>query len=343
MPRVRLAFLAAVAALAAATPAGAQTTPTGPWDGSNPFKCANQDVGTGTDFPYPNADPFCVEFDKTSQNITDFGIIDFLSKEPARTTAAATKCFYFQQDHWTGSIAQDEPPELWHWDGRYYFDRAKGTGGVSIHNFRIGGQPGDIRPFVPDAYKPYFYGRGGGGVKVVFESDPDPVCGAKVDTPSERRAVYRGGATAYPRCIVPGGRIGARHVGRAGLGTRRKALRKHLGHPRSHKRGVDRWCVVGAANLRVAYSAKRRAEIIRTTAPGQTFHGVGPGSKGAKAKSSLLLTRAFNLGRTSVFKAEAGHGSRLLAGIRAGRVRWLALASGTLHDGRARSDLRRAR
>ncbi len=346
-PRRIVALAAAAAALAAAGPASAQTppttTPTGPWDGSNPFKCVNQDVGTGTDFPYPNADPFCVEFDKTSQNITDFGIVDFLSKEPARTAAAATKCFYFQQDHWTGSIVQDEQPELWHWDGRYYFDRAKGTGGVSIHNFRIGGQPADMRPFVPDAYKPYFYGNGGGGVKVVFESDPDPICGARVDTPNERRAIYRGGANTYPSCIVPGGQIGGRHVGRAELGTRRKALRKHLGRPRSHKRGIDRWCVVGAANLRVAYSTMRRAELIRTTAPGQTVHGVGPGSKRAKAKSTLRLTHVFNVGRTSVQGAGARHGCRLLAGIRGGRVRWLALASGTLRDGRARADLRRAR
>src|SRR3954467_1809353 len=103
------ALLAAVAAaLAAATPASAQSNPTGPWDGSNPFNCVNQDVGTGTDFPYPNADPFCVEFDKTSQNVTDFGIADFVSKEPARTEAASPKCFYYQHDHWTGSVVQGQ-------------------------------------------------------------------------------------------------------------------------------------------------------------------------------------------------------------------------------------------
>lgn len=344
VPRIGLLAVAAVAtALAAAAPAGAQTgQPTGPWDGTNPFNCVNQDVGTGTDFPFPNADPFCVEFDKTSQNVTDFGLVDFLSKEPDRTATAAPKCFYFQQDHWTGSIVQNQQPEIWHWDGKYYFDKAKGTGGVSVHNFRIGGQPSDMRPYVPDAYKPYF-GGGGGGVRVLLESGPDPTCKAKVDTPKERRRVYRGGANAYPACIVPGGKIGRGHVGRADLGMRRKALRHRLGKPRSVKRRVDRWCVVGAANLRVAYSSKRRAEVIRTTARGQTVGGVGPGSRAAKAKSSLGLAKRFRLGRTGVWEATRWGGSRLLVGTRAGKVRWLALSPRALRDRRARADLRRAR
>ena len=56
-------------AAAAEQPAG----PFAPWDGSNPFNCTIQNVGTGTDFPDPGADPFCVEFDKTQQNVTDLG------------------------------------------------------------------------------------------------------------------------------------------------------------------------------------------------------------------------------------------------------------------------------
>ena len=38
--------------------------------GTNPFVCTLQQAGTGTDFPDPDADPFCVEFDKTHQNVT---------------------------------------------------------------------------------------------------------------------------------------------------------------------------------------------------------------------------------------------------------------------------------
>ena len=253
-------------ALLLAPPALAQVgQPLGPWDGENPFNCENQNVGTGTDFPHPDADPFCVEFDKTNQNVTDFGIVDFLAQEPNRTAMAAPKCFYFQQDHWTGSVVQGQDPETWHWDGRYFFDKAKGIGGVAVHNFRIGGQPGDFSPYVPADYKPYVYPGGGGGTIVTLETDPDPQCMAKVDTQKERRAVYSS-ASAYPKCIPPGGTLRGRHVGRSRLGQTRKHVRKRLGKPRRKAHRVDRWCVVGAASLRVAYSGKRhRARLILTS------------------------------------------------------------------------------
>ena len=40
--------------------------------------------------PHPEADPFCVEFDKRRQNVTELGVVDFLSKEPARVAAASS-------------------------------------------------------------------------------------------------------------------------------------------------------------------------------------------------------------------------------------------------------------
>src|ERR671936_717490 len=107
MPSLRTwAPLAAlVATLVTAASVAAQPV-VAPWGGKKPFKCKVQDVGTGTDFSRPKADPFCVRFDKTNQNVTDFGIADFLSKEPKRVAAASPKCFYFQEDHWKGSIVQ---------------------------------------------------------------------------------------------------------------------------------------------------------------------------------------------------------------------------------------------
>jgi len=342
--RVVISILAAFVALAATPPAAAQLPqPVGPWDGSNPFRCKNQDVGTGTNFPFPNADPFCVEFDKTHQNVTDFGIVQFLVNEPARTAAAVPKCFYFQKDHWTGSINQGQPPELWHWDGKYYFDKAKGTGGVAIHNFRIGGVAVDIRPYVPTAFKPYFYPTGGGGVKVLLETDPDPICGAMVDTPQERRHVYRGGASAYRRCVTPGGGVGRDHVGNVSLGEPRKRLRAHLGRPRSHRSRVDGWCVVGGASLGVAYSRSHRAELVRTTVRGQSARGIGPGDHAAAARHRLGLDRAFRLGGTTVFRARRWRGAPLYAGVAGGRVRWLALASPHASGARVRADLARTR
>jgi hypothetical protein len=174
MGRLRVG-IALVIALAAASPASAQT-PVVPWDGTNPFRCQNQNVGTGVDFPDPGADPFCVEFDKTQQNITDFGLVEFLAMEPARVAAAVPKCFYFQHDHWTGSIVQGQPPELWHWDGSYFFDKAKGIGGVYVSDLRS-----------------VLFGPVTGGVRLVSLGSVDPLCAAKVDTPQERRSVYKRG------------------------------------------------------------------------------------------------------------------------------------------------------
>src|SRR3954452_6710615 len=107
----KIAALGAAAALVFPVAAAAQSANVvGPYDGEIPFNCELQNVGTGTNFPEPHADPFCVEFDKTNQNVTDFGLADFTAQEPARVAAAGDKCFYFQRDHWTGSIVQSQSP-----------------------------------------------------------------------------------------------------------------------------------------------------------------------------------------------------------------------------------------
>jgi hypothetical protein len=203
--------------------------PYAPWDGTNPFNCTIQDVGTGTDFPDPGADPFCVEFDKTQQNVTDLGIADFLSKEPARTAAASPKCFYFQTDHWTGSIVQGEDPELWHWDGQYFFDKAIGAGGVNIQNFRILGQPASFPPgSIPPQFEPYF-DQGGGGAYVVTGIPADPNCAAKVDTQEERDQIY-----AHGRPPVVNVSTGASAVAGAHAKHKKKKCKRH--HRRCKRR-----------------------------------------------------------------------------------------------------------
>ena len=125
--------------------AAASAAPIAPYDGENPFRCKTQNTGTGVDFRDPDADPFCVKYDKTQQNVTDFGLVEFLLLEPARVAAAVPKCFYHQTDHWTGSVVQGSGPEIWNWEGRYFFDKARGMGGVYVENFRIGGVPADPR------------------------------------------------------------------------------------------------------------------------------------------------------------------------------------------------------
>ena len=198
MARLITGIAAAIAALACAAPAAAQSPypdgPYAPWDGANPFNCVLQDAGFGTVVPDPDADPYCVEFDKTEQNLTDSGLLEFLTGEPARVSAAGPKCFYFQSDHWTGSVVQGQPPELWHWDGQYFFDKALGVGGVNVQNFRVGGQPASPSAYgeVPPEMAPYM-DQDGGGAYIIGDIDADPACVARVDTPAERAQIYADG------------------------------------------------------------------------------------------------------------------------------------------------------
>jgi hypothetical protein len=169
----------------------AAAAPLAPYNGDIPFKCKVQNTGLGVDFPDPGADPFCVKYDKTQQNVTDLGIVEFLSLEPARVAAAVPKCFYHQTDHWTASVVQGVGPELWNWEGRYFFDKARGIGGVYIQDARVGGVPLDPRtlPGFPPEYEAYF-GPGGGGVYTDTVA-AEPTCAAKVDTPEEAKKVYK--------------------------------------------------------------------------------------------------------------------------------------------------------
>jgi hypothetical protein len=351
--RGAIAFICALAAaLVGAAPAAAQgPTVLGPWGGENPFNCKLHNLGTGTDYDgFGDDDPLCVEFDKTNQNVTDFGIVDFLSQEPARVAAAAPQCFYFQRDHWTGSIVQGSEPTLWHWDGNYFFDKAKGIGGANVANFTIGGQPADPGPFAPDPMKPYMSPGGGGGAIVLLESHPDPQCVAKVDTPKERQHIYRT-EPRFPSCVPPRGQLHRRGAAGARLGMRRQRLIGKLGKPRKTKHGVDRWCLIGNAQLRVAYQrrggakhgGRARAALIWTSSRGHTTRGIGPGSPAQRAKRRLDLEPSGRIGHIRVFRGPRRHGRDLFAGIRAGRVRWLALSDATMLGKRAtRSALRRA-
>lgn len=203
MCRAKSTALALVVISLCAAPAAASADspyppgPFAPWDGGNPFNCTVQDAGTGP--PVDNGeDPFCIEFDKTQQNLTDFGMFEFLANEPARVAAAGDKCFYYQTDHWTASVVQGTPPEIWHWDGQYFFDKAIGVGGVNVQNFRILGQPASPGAFgqVPPEYAPYF-DQSGGGAYAIADVPADPICAAKVDTPAEQATIY-GGAGAPP-------------------------------------------------------------------------------------------------------------------------------------------------
>jgi len=318
----RIVVLALALALLPAGGAGAQT-PFAPYDGSNPFNCELQDVGTGTDFPDPDADPFCVRFDKTSQSLLpDAGLLDFLANEPARVAAALPKCFYYQRDHWTGAVVQGQPPELWNWVGSYFFDKAKGIGGVHVRGFRVAGQPADFRPFAPAEFQPYLAEGGGGGVVVNQFTEVDPACVEQ----AEENDVYRNDPD-FGNCIPPGGELRRRTVGKVRLGMKPKRVRSKLGEPHSRRRHVDRWCVVGDASLRVAYrrGSARGAALVRTSSRGHAERGVAPGDKRRRAAKKLDLEPRFRFGEVRVAEAAKRANRRLFVGLRAKRVRWLAM------------------
>jgi hypothetical protein len=175
--------------LAVAAPATAQA-PLQPYDGHNPFRCKLQQAGTGTDFPNPAADPFCVEYDKTHQNISELGLVDFLLQEPARIAAATDKCFYFQHDHWTGWVEEGSDPELWHWDGSYMIDMARGAIAGHLENFRVNGEPASPADYftIPPSLAPFFGSAEGGAL--LYGLPPQPRCLQRVDTRREQKQVY---------------------------------------------------------------------------------------------------------------------------------------------------------
>jgi hypothetical protein len=308
-----------------AAPAGAQEP--APWDGSNPFNCELQDVGTGTEFPHPQADPFCVEFDKTSQNVTDLGIVDFLLNEPARTAAAAPKCFYFQSDHWTGSVVQGQDPELWHWDGTYFFDKATGSGGVSLHNLRILGQPADASQFVPDDFKPYLYEGGGGGGKLVTGLPADPTCAARVDTAQEKAQIYF-------HCLDQGGAIQGRTLAGATLREHRDDVTTDTGPAQEEKGGFDRWCAEAGGEIRIGYPRKQLprgpgalVEMLWTSSEANTIGGFGPGDSKKSAKAALDAVFRFKVDGVNVYEIPPRRSKRwTFFGASGGEIRYLALS-----------------
>jgi hypothetical protein len=325
------AGLAAVAFGSLAGAAGAQSQTTG-WDGTNPFLCTLQQVGMGTDFPDPDADPFCVEFDKTNQNVTEGGVVQFLSLEPARVAAASPKCFYFQRDHWRGSLIQGVPQtETYAWDGSYYFDKARGAGGVYVENFRIAGQTGDptLVPGFPEEWKPYF-SEGRGGIQAVGQVEADPRCAGRPDPGGPGGGGAGGGSQpgAADRCRVPGGRVG-RGIGGVRLGMRRGAAKRALGLPTAESHRYVRWCLTDGRRLVVALRARgdrARVDVVMTDSPPFDLRGVRAGNRLRTAKRRLRgLRRLGRVRGVTVYTRRPERRRRVLVGVRGRRVAYVAI------------------
>ena len=335
----RLVTAMVVGALLAVAPAAA-AAPLEGYDGSNPFDCELQQVGYGTEFPRPDADPFCVEYDKRNQNVTQLGVVEFLSKEPARVAAASNKCFYYQRDHWRGSFVQEDGrTRTYEWDGSYYFDKAKGTGGTYVENFSFNGQTGDPRevPGFPEEYRPFF-GPGRGGV------------GASDSVPVEQRCVEKA-ARDDPRrrpgsrCRVPGGRV-VRGIGGIRLGLRRADVRRALGPPGGESRRWISYCLEGGGRLVAVFGGvgdRARTALVLTDAPPFDVRGIRAGTSGRVARRRLRRERsAGRIGNVRVLTVRERR-RRLLLGISANRVTFLAVTSRRTSARRAVRYLRQVR
>jgi hypothetical protein len=319
-----------VAAIAAAVMPAAALAPPGGWNGTNPFNCVVQHAGLGATVPNPRADPYCVDFDKTHQNIADLGIVDFLSKEPARTAAAVPKCFYFQSDHWVSAVIQgDASTALYQWDGHYFFDKATGDGGAWITNFKVNGRTFDPSaiPGIPQQYAQYL-GPGTGGA-ITHDSIPaDPACVAR----AARGGVYA--SAAATRCMPASGGVGAGHIGAIELGETETSLRSRLGAPQSVERGYLRYCLTGGAALLAGEAADRSGDpqiataqpirLIYTTRSAFSLHGAGPGTTVASLRRRLPRSvRVLRYDGISLYALRRG--ANILFGARRGRVRFVAV------------------
>jgi hypothetical protein len=343
--RSRVAIAVATGALAAfAAPAAAQTGTSG-WDGTNPFDCTLQFAGTEAGVPDPGADPYCVEFDKRHQNVSELGVVQFLSLEPARVAAASPKCFYFQHDRWVGSIQQgNAATQTYAWDGSYFFDKARGTGGAYVENFSFNGQTGDPSqlPGFPAEYKPFF-GNGRGGVQRSEAVDVDPSCIAKAEQKSPYRQDRPGGsagASDMDRCRVAGGRVD-RGIGGVRIGMKRASARQKLGAATTESARYMSWCMTGGGNLVAAFDssgAAGRAVLVLTNAGAFDARRFRTGSKASKARRQLRGERAIAKNVLAMKRRK----DVLIAGLASGRVSYLASASRKISAKRAARFLAKA-
>ena len=176
----------------------------------------------GTEYPDPDADPLCVEFDKTNQNVTDFGIVDFTAQEPARVAAAGDKCFYFQRDHWTGSVAAGPGARGLALGRRLLVrprPRRRRGQRPQLPDRRPAAERDAVRPRgLPALLRRERRRRGRGADRDAARTRAAP------PRSTRPRSATRSTATA-PRsiaCIDPGGGIRGKRVGRARLGGERE-------------------------------------------------------------------------------------------------------------------------
>jgi hypothetical protein len=332
--------------LVAPAVARAATQPPTGWDGTNPFSCTLQNAAFGAAVPDPGADPFCIEFDKRRQNVTELGVVDFLSKEPARVAAALPKCFYFQSDHWRGSVVQsDGSTKTYEWDGHYFFDKARAEGGAWVTNFSVNGKTQDPSqvPGMPQEYARYL-GPGTGGVITRNQFEADPACVARAKKEPEKiYAGTPGKPGGAPACMAATGAVGKRRLGPVALGAPETSVRTALGDPQRVQRGFLRYCIQGAGKFMVGLDRDRsgeagggdaaRAVMVLTSNRSFAYGGISRGATAAAVRKAFPgARRLVTVGGTTVWATKKK--SPVVLGVANGVVRFVAVYDRSALDAR---------
>jgi hypothetical protein len=131
--------------------------------------------------------------------------------------------------------------------------------------------------------------------------------------------------TCARSCLARRAPVGRRNIGRVRLGRTRRTLARLPGLSRRTRHSY-RFCVKGGAgSVSATFSRRGRALLVATTAPGHRKRGVHRGSRVRSMRRAFRHRRRLARGLY-----RAGRHSRLLIGVRRGRVTFLATASTSL-------------
>ena len=272
---------------------------------TNPFACTLQQAGFEATAPTATRRPTRTASSSTSAARTSPSSASSTScrKEPARVAAAADKCFYFQSDHWRGSIVQDDgSTKTYEWDGHYFFDKARGEGGAWVDELQRqrphrGPEQGPGHPAgVRAAHGPGHRRRARRRRSV----EADPRCAERAQREPEkiyadaaRRAAGppRGSPPRRTRCRAP---AAAGHVARARPGPpRRHRGRVRERARRARPRSAAASCATAPAAASSSASAATAAATSAATTPSATVMLVATrGSVPLRAAGTARRARA---------------------------------------------------